>query len=97
MVVARRPRLLSCDGTGLAAAAGHYDLLSVVMHEMGHTLGLDDLDPLTNAGDLMAATLQTGQRRGAQASDIDAVFASNAFAAWWTSREYRSRGTHGGF
>lgn len=80
-----------------SCATGPYDLLSVVMHEMGHTLGLDDLDPLRHVNDLMGGTLQTGKRRGPQASDIDAIFASDAFGAWWSSREYRSRGSHGGF
>ena len=31
---------LQTDPTG--APAGHYDLLTAVMHEMGHALGLDD-------------------------------------------------------
>lgn len=75
-------------------ASGKMDLLTVVMHELGHAAGLDDLDPLTHAGDLMAATLQTGQRRTPQTSDIDAIFASDAFAARWSNGEYRERGSH---
>jgi hypothetical protein len=41
-------------------AAGHMDLLSVLWHEVGHTLGLDHT---TNAHDFMAATLAPGVRR----------------------------------
>jgi hypothetical protein len=44
-------------------AAGRYDLLTVVMHELGHVLGLDDLDPAAAPHDLLTATLPTGTRR----------------------------------
>jgi uncharacterized protein (TIGR03118 family) len=46
-----------------SAAAGRMDLLSVVMHEFGHVLGREDLDPASHADDLMAATLAAGVRR----------------------------------
>ena len=36
------------------------DLLTVVMHELGHVLGLEDLDPDTH--DLMSETLDAGVR-----------------------------------
>jgi hypothetical protein len=42
-------------------AFGRMDLLTVVMHEMGHMLGFKDLDP--NAGALMSGTLDAGTRR----------------------------------
>lgn len=42
---------------------GRIDLLTVVMHEMGHVLGLGELDSEEHAGELMAATLTTGTRR----------------------------------
>ena len=45
------------------AAAGAMDLLTVVMHEMGHRLGLDDLDPFLNPDDLLAGLLAPGERR----------------------------------
>jgi hypothetical protein len=53
---------------GLAApagspAAGKMDLLTVVEHELGHELGLSDVDPAAHPGDLMAATLPAGTRR----------------------------------
>src|SRR5262249_28259923 len=44
-------------------AAGHYDLLTVVMHELGHILGLGDVDPAQQPYDLLAATLDVGVRR----------------------------------
>ena len=49
-----------------------YDLLSAVMHEMGHVLGLDhDQD----GDDLMADILQPGQRRLPTLADIDEILA----------------------
>ncbi len=45
------------------AADGRMDLLTVMMHELGHVLGLDDLDSLDNHDDLMAETLAIGFRR----------------------------------
>jgi hypothetical protein len=44
-------------------AWGHMDLLTVVEHELGHVLGLDDFDPVVAPDDLMAATLGLGTRR----------------------------------
>ncbi len=59
-------------------AAGHEDLLTVVMHELGHTLGLSDLDPTTSPTDLMAETLATGARRLPSAADVAKVIAALA-------------------
>ena len=42
-------------------AFGRMDLLTVVMHELGHVLGYGDLDP--NAQNLMSGTLDAGTRR----------------------------------
>src|SRR4051812_7427265 len=44
-------------------AAGRIDLLTVVMHEMGHVLGLDDLDVQATPHDLMTVSLAPGIRR----------------------------------
>src|SRR5205823_3921055 len=43
---------------------GHIDLLTVLMHELGHVIGLDDLPTADTAHDLMTETLNTGTRRG---------------------------------
>ena len=39
------------------------DLLTVVVHELGHQLGLPDLDTSAHPGDLMAEGLVPGVRR----------------------------------
>jgi hypothetical protein len=44
-------------------AAGRMDLLTVVMHELGHVLGLPDLDPQQHPDALMSATLWHSLRR----------------------------------
>jgi hypothetical protein len=42
------------------------------MHELGHVLGLEDLESETH--DLMSATLDTGVRRIPSIGDITALF-----------------------
>jgi len=59
--------LAALDG---GPAAGRMDLLTVVMHEMGHYLGEGHHDEL----DLMHDTLSAGARRLPAQSDVDAVF-----------------------
>jgi len=60
-------------GGNASAVAGQYDLLSTVMHELGHSLGLTDV----SAGNsLMTGTLTPGTRRLA---DVDSIFAANAW------------------
>jgi hypothetical protein len=44
-------------------AYGRMDLLTVVMHEMGHELGLPDFDPQTDSNSLMNGLLDAGVRR----------------------------------
>jgi hypothetical protein len=44
-------------------AFGRMDLLTVVEHELGHVLGLSDLDPQAVPHSLMTQTLDTGVRR----------------------------------
>lgn len=49
--------------TSSSEAFDRIDLLTVVLHELGHVLGLEDLDPEDNPDDLMNPTLNTGVRR----------------------------------
>lgn len=52
------------------------DLMTVVMHELGHVAGLDDLYRADDSDDLMYAWLQTGVRRTSTSAAIaDEVFA----------------------
>ncbi|PYR76291.1 MAG: hypothetical protein DMF86_12800 [Acidobacteria bacterium] len=44
-------------------AAGRIDLLTALVHEIGHVLGRPDLDAADHAADVMAATLARGVRR----------------------------------
>jgi hypothetical protein len=54
-----------------SAAAGHVDALTVVMHEMGHALGLPD----ESAG-IMSESLASGTRNLPTAADVAAAYAS---------------------
>ena len=53
-------------------AAGRMDLLTVVLHEMGHLAGRRDVSTAGHPNALMDATLAPGLRR---ADALDAVFA----------------------
>ncbi len=55
-------------------AVDRMDLLSVVEHELGHLLGLRDLDSIVSS--LMGSSLNKGIRRVATPKEVDAVFAS---------------------
>lgn len=55
-----------------ALDAARVDLLSVVGHELGHALGLDDL---AEPGGLMHDTLATGERHVPTVDDVDRLFA----------------------
>jgi len=55
------------------AAAGHVDLLTTVMHELGHQIGLVDLYDVTAQNDLMYGALETGERRLPDAADVFAA------------------------
>jgi hypothetical protein len=48
------------------------DLLTTVLHEMGHLTGLGDVSPQAHPNNLMDLTLPTGVRR---TDGLDAVFA----------------------
>jgi hypothetical protein len=60
-------------------AAGEMDLLTVIMHEMGHFLGHSDLSPQAYPYDLMSADLAVGIRRLPQ-SAVAAVVAQGRIA-----------------
>lgn len=51
--------LIGVDGTPI----GEVDLLTVVLHELGHILGYGDLDAASNPQDLMSDVLPPGTRR----------------------------------
>lgn len=54
------------------------DLLTVVMHELGHVAGLDDLDDTSAEDDLMFGWLESGTRK----SSLETSFADEAFASF---------------
>jgi hypothetical protein len=51
------------------------DLLTVVMHELGHTVGLEDLYDAEAEDDLMYAWLEAGERRAPNEAAVDRLFA----------------------
>jgi hypothetical protein len=63
----------AADGTALpgSAAAGHADLLTTVLHEMGHLVGRPDVSGVQQPSDLMADTLPLGVRH---TNALDEVF-----------------------
>jgi hypothetical protein len=60
-----------------AGVIDRMDLLSVVEHELGHLLGLRDLDSIVPS--LMGSSLNKGVRRTVTATEVDAVFATGDF------------------
>jgi len=75
-------------------ARGKVDLLTVVLHELGHVLGYADIDPALEADDWMTATLGTGIRRLP-----DLVSAENGltFDPSAHDRAFASGAAHGGW
>ena len=53
----------SADITLSFLQPGKIDLLSALMHELGHVIGLDDLDPQEGSYKLMTSVLASGVRR----------------------------------
>jgi hypothetical protein len=60
-------------------AAGRMDLLSTVLHELGHAIGLDDLDAMTEGDEVMAGVLGAGVRRLPTDAALDALYGSDEF------------------
>ncbi|HUJ13815.1 MAG TPA: hypothetical protein VL284_08495, partial [Thermoanaerobaculia bacterium] len=56
-----------------SAPAGHVDLLTAVMHEMGHDLGMPDLHESAQRDDIMYAELTVGERRLPRREDLRLV------------------------
>ena len=70
-------------GTGLLtavapAAMNRMDLLTVVMHELGHKLGLDDIQSQLHPDALMNETLSAGTRRLPTSDEVDEAFADGS-------------------
>ncbi|SDO37433.1 cadherin domain-containing protein [Afipia sp. GAS231] len=63
------------------AAAGHVDLLTVVMHELGHIIGIDDTTAPADINDLMFMYLADGERRLPTASDVGKADPMSSFQA----------------
>mgnify|MGYP001061094962 CR=1 FL=1 len=55
-------------------AVDRSDLMTVVLHELGHIAGLDDLD--ASLGDLMSRELSAGVRRSVSNASVDLIMAS---------------------
>jgi hypothetical protein len=64
--------LRAVEGT---AAAGAFDLLSVLAHEVGHLQGADDLSGDSETDELMSDRLSPGVRRSQALAVLDAFFA----------------------
>src|SRR5439155_24391647 len=73
------------------APAGHIDLLTAIMHEMGHKLGLDDSYAETDRDNLMYGYLTVGERRipsrGQAITATPGQFASAHFLSLMPSEE----------
>ena len=70
----------SLRATDAGAAAG-YDLLTVIMHEMGHVLGLEDTYEAEHQQDLLHGGFMEGERRLPVAGQADGAEAGIVFGA----------------
>ncbi|MBV9122167.1 MAG: Ig-like domain repeat protein, partial [Planctomycetes bacterium] len=72
------------EAASASPAAGHMDLLTVVLHELGHELGLPDLDPAAHPFDLMDGQLALGVRR--EPGYGEATSAAALLEKWFAGR-----------
>jgi hypothetical protein len=70
------------------APAGHFDLLTLVMHEMGHGIGLDDQSAADARDELMFGALVTGERRLPGADDAAPGPVSSASLPGWPADKF---------
>jgi len=71
------------SATPNSVAGEQVDLLTVISHELGHVLGLPDLDPNADPYNLMSATLASGTRSlpmGVEARPAAPLLTDRAFA-----------------
>jgi hypothetical protein len=80
------------------AAAGHIDLMTAVMHQMGDQLGLSDqFDIPSSAGTLMSAFLGTGERVLPSSDDAAQANANGSLAVpGWTDHLSQGDSSGGG-
>jgi hypothetical protein len=85
-----RPAKARLRSAGSAIPYGREDLLTVVMHEFGHALGLEDVEATEFPTDLMAKTLATVVRRLPSAEDVARVLAAESHLAASNSTRFTS-------
>ncbi len=73
---------------------GGFDLLTVVAHELGHVIGLGDLDHSTHSRGLMASVLAPGVRRLPQPTDLPAETTSPAVIKLSGAGRFRTHTQH---
>jgi hypothetical protein len=62
-------------------AASRMDLLTAVLHELGHVAGLADQYGGQHSADVMSGWLRPGTRRMPTLADLDAVFGDGDWSA----------------
>jgi len=68
------------ESSATVAPAGQYDLLTTVMHELGHALGYEDTYAAGQSGALMYGWQRTGERRlpGTISTQTTAIYSTGA-------------------